>query len=136
MSRSFRVEGVEPRRGSSGVCSYPGEILAGQAAVVEAAARLPQAPALADLPEYLSVATRDGEEWTLGFDDGMLGVFDLSYPGSDVFEQQLAAEPWVASVERVEREVFAFTTITVLTADVVLAHCVDVCGKVFRRLNG
>ncbi|MBL7252698.1 hypothetical protein [Paractinoplanes lichenicola] len=135
MSRSFEVKGVVPNRGSNGAYSYPGEILAGQAAVASAVARLPQDPALTDLPEYLSLATRDGEDWTLGFDDGMLSVFDLSHPGSDLFEQQLAAAEWVDSVERVEREVFAFTLGERLTADVVLAHCVDVCGAVFRRLN-
>ena len=132
---AYAVNGVEPNRGSNGWDSFPGEALAGQPAVLDAAARLPQDPRLADLPDYLSLATRDGREWTLGFDDGMLSVFDLSYPGSDVFEQVLTATPWTESVERVDREVFLFTTTGVLTADMVLAHCVDVCGEVFRRLD-
>ncbi|WP_328425976.1 hypothetical protein OG470_18500 [Micromonospora sp. NBC_00389] len=88
-----------------------------------------------DLPDYLAVATKDGREWTLSFDGGMLIVFDLSPPGTDVFEQVLTAEPWTESVERVDREVFLFTTTGALTADVVLAHCVDVCGEAFRRLG-
>jgi len=100
--------------------------VAGLRAVTEAAARRPKDPALKDLPDYLSVATKDGREWTLGFDDGMLSVFGLSYPGSDVFEQVLAAAPWTESVERVDREVFLLTTTRVLTVEVVLAHRVDV----------
>jgi hypothetical protein len=132
----YAVDGVEPKRGSSGVDSYPGEDLAGLPVVAAAAARLPRDPVLADMPDYLSVATRDGREWTLGFDDGMLVVFDLSRPGTDVFEQALTAAPWTESVERVDREVFQFTTTEVLTADVVLAHCVDVCGEVFRTIGG
>lgn len=131
----YGVNGVEPDRGSNGWDSFPGDALAGQPVVVEAAAGLPQDPVLADLPDYLSVATPDGREWTLGFDDGMLSLFDLSHPGSDLFEQVLTAAPWTESVERIEREVFHFTTTRVLTADVVLAHCVDVCGEAFRRLG-
>ncbi|MFY1671953.1 hypothetical protein ACN27G_18565 [Plantactinospora sp. WMMB334] len=133
---AYAVRGVEPQRSSDGWDVFPGDALAGLPAVAEAAARLPQDPVLEDLPDYLSVATRDGREWTLGFDDGMLIVFDLSHPGTDVFEQVLKAAPWTESVERVDREVFLFTTTGVLTADVVLAHCVDVCGEVFRRLGG
>lgn len=47
-----------------------------------------------------------------------------------------AAAPWTGAVERVEREVFVFTTTEVVTADVVLARCLDVCGDVYRRLGG
>ncbi|MDG4832499.1 hypothetical protein O7627_24785 [Solwaraspora sp. WMMD1047] len=133
---AYAVDGVEPQRGGDGWDSFPGHALAGLPAVAEAAARLPRDSALEELPDYLSVATKDGREWTLGLDDGMLVVFDLSYPGTDVFEQVLTAAPWTESVERVDREVFLFTTIAVLTADVVLAHCVDVCGEVFCRLGG
>ena len=132
---AYAVDGVEPRRSSGGWDIFDGDALAGLPAVIAAAARLPQDPALEDLPGYLSVATRDGRDWALSFDDGMLYVFDLSYPGSDVFEQVLTAAPWTESVERVDREVFLFTTTEMLTADVVLAHCVDVCGEVFRRLG-
>ncbi|MET8307935.1 hypothetical protein [Micromonospora sp. NPDC005173] len=103
--------------------------------MTEAATRLPQDPTLEDLPDYLAIATKDGREWTLSFDDGMLIVFDLSRPGTDVFEQVLTAAPWTESVERVDREAFLFTTTGALTADVVLAHCVDVCGEVFRGLG-
>ncbi len=133
--RAYTVDGVKAKRGSSGVDSFAGEDLARLPVVVAATARLPQDPALADLPDYLSVATRDGQEWTLGFEDGMLIVFDLSRPGSDVFAQVLTAAPWTGTVGRVDREVFQFTTAEVLTADVVLAHCIDVCGEVFRRLG-
>ncbi len=129
------VDGVEPRRSSGGWDIFEGDDLAGQPAVTEAVARLPRDPALEDLPGYLSVGTKDGQDWALSFDDGMLSVFDLSYPGSDVFEQVLTAAPWTGSVERVDRAAFAFTTTGVLTADVVLAHCVDVCGEVLRRLG-
>jgi hypothetical protein len=132
---AYAVGGVEPQRGSDGWDSFPGDALAGLPAVAEAAARLPQDPVLEDLPDYLSVATKDGREWTLGFDDGMLIVFDLSYPGTDVVERVLTAAPWTESVERLDRAVFRFTTTRLLTADVVLAHCVDVCGEVFRRLG-
>lgn len=132
---AYAVDGVEPRRSSGGWDIFDGDALAGLPAVTEAAARLPQDPALEDLPDYLAVATKDGREWTLSFDDGMLIVFDLSRPGTDVFEQVLTAAPWTESVERVDREVFLFTTAGVLTADVVLAYCVDVCGEVFRRLG-
>ncbi|WP_250031379.1 hypothetical protein [Paractinoplanes maris] len=133
---AYGVEGVEPRRSGGGLDSFPGEALAGRPAVTEAVGRLPHDPVLADLPGYLSVATRDGQDWSLGFEDGVLGIFGLSSPGSDTFEQQLAAEPWIESVERVEREVFVFTTTELLAADIVLARCVDVCGEVFRRLPG
>lgn len=131
----YAVDGVEPYRGGSGWDCFDGDILAGQPAVIEAAARLPQEPMLEDLAGYLSVGTRDGREWTLGFEDGVLIVFDLSRPGTDIFEQVLTASPWTESVERVDREVFLFTTTELLTADVVLAHCIDVCGEVFRRLT-
>ncbi|RAO08896.1 hypothetical protein ONO23_02500 [Micromonospora noduli] len=133
---SYAVDGVEPQRSSDGWDVFPGDALTGLPAAVEAAARLPEDPVLDDLPDYLSVATKDGREWTLGFDDGMLIVFGLSRPGTDVFEQVLTAAPWTESVERVDREVFLFTTTGMLTADVVLAHCVDVCGEVFRRRGG
>jgi len=133
---AYAVDGVEPSRGSAGTDSYTGTDLAGQPVVIAAVARLPQAPALAGLTEFLSVATGDGREWTLGFDDAIRPVFDLSDPGSDIFEEQLDAASWTESAERVEREVFALTTAEVLTADVVLARCIDVCGEVFRRLAG
>ncbi|MEV0153355.1 hypothetical protein AB0H57_06370 [Micromonospora sp. NPDC050686] len=130
----YAVDGVEPQR-VDGWDVFDGDALAGSPAVTEAAARLPQDPALEDLPGYLAVSTKDGREWTLSFDDGKLAVFGLSRPGSDLFEQVLTAAPWTESVERVDREVFVLTTAGVLTADVVLAHCVDVCGEVFGRLG-
>ncbi|MEV4538552.1 hypothetical protein AB0J82_32710 [Asanoa sp. NPDC049518] len=132
---AYAVDGVEPRR-IDGWDVFEGDTLAGRSAVAGAVARLPRDPALEDLPAYLSISTKDGGEWTLSFDDGMLVVFDLSRPGTDVFEQVLTAAPWTEVVERVDREVFLFTTTEALTADVVLAHCLDVCGEVFRRLAG
>ena len=132
---AYAVDGVEPQRSSEGWDIFDGDTLAGQPTVAEATARLPHDPALEDLPAYLAVCTKDGREWTLSFDDGMLIVFDLSRPGTDVFEQVLTAAPFTESVERVDREVFLFTTTEPLTADVVLAHALDVCGEVFRRLN-
>ncbi|WP_433287464.1 hypothetical protein [Micromonospora sp. CA-244673] len=132
---AYAVDGVEPQR-IDGWDVFDGDALAEQPAVAGATGRLPQDPALEDLPGYLAVSTKDGREWTLSFDDGMLTVFDLSSPGSDAVERTLTAAPWTASVERVDREVFLFTTTGVLTADVVLAHCVDVCGEVFRGLGG
>jgi hypothetical protein len=134
--RAYAVDGVEPSRGSNGNDSFTGADLAGQPAVIEAVARLPQVPALTGLMEFLSVATGDGREWTLGFDAAIRSVFDLSYPGSDAFEDQLAAASWTESVERVEREVLAFTTTEVLAADMVLARCIDVCGEASRKLAG
>ncbi|GLY04512.1 MULTISPECIES: hypothetical protein [Actinoplanes] len=132
---AFAVDGVELDRGSNGWYSFAGESLAARPAVTAAAGRLPDHPELADLPDYLSVATRDGREWSFGFDDGMLVVFDLSRPGSDTLEQVLAAQPWITAVERADREVFLLTVPEVLTADVVLARCVDACGEAFRRLH-
>ncbi|MEV0424975.1 hypothetical protein [Micromonospora sp. NPDC050495] len=135
-SRSaYAVDGVEPWRSSGGWDIFDGDALAWLPTVAEAAARLPQDPALKDLPDYLAVGTKNGREWTLSFEDGMLIAFDLSHPGTDVFERMLSAASFTGSVERVDREVFLFTTTEVLTADVVLAHCVDVCGEVFRRLG-
>jgi hypothetical protein len=132
---AYAVGGVEPQR-IDGWDVFDGDVLAGLPAVADAVARLPPDPTLESLLDYLSVCTKDGREWTLSFDDGMLIVFDLSRPGTDIFEQVLTAAPWTESVERVDREAFLFTTTEVLTADVVLAHCVDVCGEVFRRLGG
>ncbi|WP_144122781.1 hypothetical protein [Catellatospora sichuanensis] len=132
---AYAVDGVKPYRSSGGWDIFEGEDLAGQPAVAEAATRLPQDPVLEDLAGYLSVGTKDGREWNLSFEDGMLIVFDLSRPGTDIFEQVLTAAAWTESVERVDRNVFLFTTTAVLTADTVLAHCLDVCGEVFRRLG-
>lgn len=132
----YAVDGVEPRRGSDGRGGYEGIDLAAVPAVAAAVDRLPRDPALDYLLHSVSVGTGDGREWSLGFDDGMLVVFDLSHPGTDVFEDALTAAPWTGAVERVEREVFVFTTTEVLTADVVLARCLDVCGDVYRRLGG
>jgi hypothetical protein len=133
---AYAVEGVQPWRSSDGWDVYGGDILAGQPAVAEAAGRLPEEPALEYLLHSMSICTKDGREWSLGFDDGMLVVFDLSRPGTDIFEERLRAAPWTQSVERVDREAFLLTTPGVLTADVVLAHCLDVCDEVYRRLGG
>src|SRR5687768_5016207 len=132
---AYAVDGVEPQHNSDGWDIFDGETLAEQPAVAAAVGRLPGDPVLEDLPGYLAVCTKDGREWTLSFDDGMLIVFDLSRPGTDIFERTLSAAGWTESVERVDREVFLFTTTEVLTADVVLAHCIDVCGEVFRSLG-
>ncbi|MEV6344836.1 hypothetical protein [Actinoplanes sp. NPDC051851] len=130
----YAVEGVEPVR-SDGWDVYAGESLAGRPAVAAAVARLPAEPVLADLPGYLAVATRDGREWALSLEDGMLIVFDLSRPGTDTFEQVLAAAPWTTTVERVDREAFLLGTGESLPADLILAGCVDACGTAYRRLH-
>lgn len=132
----YAVDGVEPYRNSGGWDHYSGDLLAGQAAVAEAFARLPQGPELQYLLYSLGIGTPDGREWTLGFGDESLILFDLSHPGgSDIFEETLTAAPFTESVERVDRNIFAFTTAQMLTADVALAHCIDICNEVFRRLS-
>ncbi|BCY13968.1 hypothetical protein [Actinoplanes sp. L3-i22] len=130
----WAVDGVESRPGSEGWHFWAGDALAGRPVVAEALARLPRDPALAYLPHSLGLSTSDGLEWGLSFGDEALIWFDLSNPGTDVFEETLAAAPIVDSVERVDREAFVFTTTELLPADVVLAHCLDVCGAVFRGL--
>ncbi|WP_229074821.1 hypothetical protein [Actinoplanes sp. DH11] len=129
------VDGVEPHHDSDGVDHYTGDALAGQPAVEQAVARLPQDPALEYLLYSMGLSTADGVGWTLSFGDESLILFGLSHPGgSDVFEHTLAAAPFTTSVERADRDIFVFTTPGPLTADTVLAHCLDVCGEVYRGL--
>jgi hypothetical protein len=130
---AYAVDGVEAHRNSEGWDIYEGNALAGEPIVAEAVARLPHDPALEHLLFSVGIGTADGHEWTLSFGDEARIFFDLSYPGSDIFEEALTAMPWTGSVERVDRDVFVFTTTGMLKADVVLAHCIDVCGEVFPR---
>lgn len=133
---AYAVGGVEPYRNSGGWDHYSGDLLAGQPAVAEAFARLPRDPELQYLLYSLGIGTPDGCEWTLSFGDESLILFGLSHPGgSDIFEETLAAAPFTESVERVDRDIFAFTTAQMLTADVALAHCIDICNEVSRRLS-
>lgn len=133
---AYEVDGVEPHRNDEGRDLYDGETLAGRPAVIEALERLPQDPALEYLPYSLGLGTQDGREWALTLGDEALIWFGLSHPGgSDIFEETLSAAPFTDSVERVDREAFVITTTEVLAADLMLAHCLDVCGKVFRRLH-
>ncbi|KHD74866.1 hypothetical protein MB27_26450 [Actinoplanes utahensis] len=130
------MDGVEPYRGDDGVDYYTGEQLAGRPVVAEAVARLPyQEPYLVELPLYLSVSTADGRKWTFAVDESVRCLFDLSYGGSDIVEEHLSAQPWITAVERVDRDVFECTVSEDLTADVVLARCIDICGEVYRRLD-
>ncbi|WP_328414356.1 hypothetical protein OG470_19865 [Micromonospora sp. NBC_00389] len=48
---SYAVDGVEPWRSSGGWDIFDGDALAWLPAVAEAAARLPQDPAMEDLPD-------------------------------------------------------------------------------------
>ncbi len=132
---AYAVDGVEPHRHGDGWRGYSGDMLAGRPAVAEAVARLPPDAALEHLLFSLSVGTPDGEEWSLSFGDEALILFDLSYPGTDVFEEALTAAPFTAAVERVDRDIFVFTTRDALTADITMAHAIDLCGDVFRHLN-
>ncbi|GAA2851231.1 hypothetical protein Acy02nite_34680 [Actinoplanes cyaneus] len=132
----YAVDGVAPHRNSAGWDIYEGDTLAARPVVAGALARLPRDPALAYLPFSLALSTRDGREWGLAFGDEALTWFDLSAPdGSDLFEETLAAAAFTGTVERVDREAFVFTTTGSLPADVTLAHCLDICGTVFRRLT-
>ncbi|GLY05699.1 MULTISPECIES: hypothetical protein [Actinoplanes] len=42
--------------------------------------------------------------------------------------------PFTGTAGREDRDLFVFTTTGPLAADVALAHCIDVCGEVFRAL--
>ena len=132
---SSAVDGVEPYQGNEGWDIYSGVSLAAQPVVAEALARLPQHPVREFLLHSIGVGT-DGTQWTVSFGDESLEHFGLSDAGDgDVFEDTLAAAAFTGSVERVDREVFEFTTVGPLTADVVMARCLDVCGEVLRRLG-
>lgn len=134
--RPYAVDGVTPRRDSDGWDIYEGDELAGQPVVAAALGRLPRHPDLEYLAYSLSVSTKDGREWVLGFGDEALIWFDLSAPdGTDIFEDALRAAGFTAEVERVDREAFVLATAEPLTADVLLAHCLDVCDEVFRALS-
>ncbi|WP_436534455.1 hypothetical protein [Actinoplanes sp. HUAS TT8] len=133
---AYAVDGVTPRRSGQGWHFYEAEALAGRPVVAGALARLPRAPELEYLSHSVSVGTKDGIEWGLSFGDEALIWFDLSAPdGSDLLEETLAAAAFTVTVERVDREAFVFTTAELLAADVVLAHCLDACGLVFRTLR-
>lgn len=129
---AYAVDGVAPRRDSEGWDIYEGDALTGRPVVAEALARLPRHPDLEYLPHSIGLSTRDGLEWVLAFGDEALIWFDLSRPGTDIFEETLAAAAFTGTVERVDREAFVFTTTGLRTADVVLAHCLDICGEVFQ----
>ena len=86
---AYLVDGVEPYRYSPDWDVYSGEILAGQPVVAEAFARLPPDPTLEYLLFSLGICTRDGREWALTFGDEALIFFDLSRPGTDIFEETL-----------------------------------------------
>lgn len=131
---AYAVDGVEPHR-NEGWDVYAGEGLADQPVVRAAVDRLPANIHLDELPLYLSLGTADGGEWVLSIDETVRCLFDLSAPGTDVFEEHLVAQPWIDAVERVERDVFVLTVNEMLTVDVVLARCIDVCATVYRRLS-
>lgn len=133
---AWAVDGAETRRGREGWEFWDTEALARLPVVAEALTRLPAHPDLEYLYQSLGLSTNGGREWGLSFADEALTWFDLSAPdGTDIFEETLLAAPFTDAVERVDREAFVFTTPEVLTGDVVLAHCLDVCGEVFRALG-